>query len=212
MVLIRAIYRILAIPEVPVDLAQPRDIFTQQTVAAANEWDLPSWSGELSEDRFLEQRPLMPAEAAVAEFLDLHQSDYQKYWDESTDDERFALWQLAEDGIPNWRNTQALRSLGRRGLIIRQPEFRLMNKSLRLFVRETATRDMKEQWRAEARESGWGRMRGAFVTALPLAGVFLLATQQDLLKSSITYITAGVAVLGGIMKLFSSLQGRSSPE
>jgi hypothetical protein len=77
-------------------------------------------------------------------------------WKEFSAEQKFVLSQLAEDGMVNPMNGRAIRQLLRRGFIVRDPQFRIMNDSFRRFLKSATTEDLKQNWHRESRRSGWG--------------------------------------------------------
>ena len=64
-------------------------------------------------------------ETIASEILERADGYYHLVWKECSDDQKFALAQLAEDGLLNLTNARAIRPLVRRGLITTDPQFRL---------------------------------------------------------------------------------------
>ena len=148
-------------------------------------------------------------EQIVAEVGERAAQYYCLIWQSCTQEERFLLAGLAEDGMVNYRNASSLRQLLRRRLIVRAPQFRIMNESFRRFVLIHSA-SMRTQWHAEAAASGWGKARGSFTTAMVLIGVFLIATQQQFLQTSSGLLTAAGGCVGGLLQLIGAAQGRGS--
>jgi hypothetical protein len=148
-------------------------------------------------------------EQVVSEVGERAAQYYYLEWRSCTKEECFLLAGLARDGTVNPRNTFSLRQLLRRRLIVRDPQFRIMNESFRRFVL-THSFSMREEWDAEAAGSGWGKARGPFATALVLVGLFLLATQQQFLQTSSGLLAAASGCVAALLKLIGVTQGRSS--
>ena len=146
-------------------------------------------------------------ETIAAEILERADGYYRLVWKECSDDHKFALAQLAEDGLLNPTNGRAIRQLVRKGLITTNPQFRLMNESFRRFVRSATTAGLKQEWMRESRRSGWGKMHGVFFTTMILLGAFLLTTQNALWQSSAAYVTTALGALGTLFKLFNTYRG-----
>ena len=135
-------------------------------------------------------------ETIASEILERADGYYRLVWKECSDDQKFVLAQLAEDGLLNPTNGRAIRQLVREGLITTDPQFRLMNESFRRFLRSATSAGLKQQWLRESRSSGWGKMHGVFFTTMILLGAFLLTTQNALWQSSAAYVTTALGALG----------------
>jgi hypothetical protein len=148
------------------------------------------------------------SEGAIAsEILERAGPYYRMIWHECSAEQKFVLAHLAMDGLLNPTNDQAVRQLMRRGLIVKDPQFRVVNESFRLFLLSAATAKLKREWLRESHLSGWGRAQGAVFTTVILVGAFLLTTQNDLLQSSAGYVTAALGAFGTFAKLFNMIRG-----
>jgi hypothetical protein len=154
------------------------------------------------------QQPLEP-EQVVSEVGERAVQSYYLEWRSSTEAECFVLAGLARDGTVHPGNTAALRQLLRRGLIVRDPQFRIMNESFRRFVLAQAV-SMQADWDSEAAGSGWGKARGPLATALVLVGLFLLSTQQQFLQTTSGLLTAAGGCVAVLLRLIGAAQGKSA--
>jgi hypothetical protein len=148
----------------------------------------------------------------ASEILERADGYYRIIWNECTKDQKFVLSQLAADGLLNPTHGRAIRQLIRRGLITKDPQFRIINESFRRFLRSASTAQLKQEWLHESRSSGWGRAHGAFFTTMMMLGVFLLATQNALWQSAAAYVTTALGGLGALTKLLDTLRGKATPE
>ncbi len=148
----------------------------------------------------------------ASEILERADPYYRLVWSECSNEQKFVLSQLAEDGLVNPMNGRSIRQLVRRGLIVQDPEFRIMNESFRRFLRSVTTSQLKERWLMESRRSGWGKMHGAFFTTMIVLGAFLLTTQNALWQSSAAYVTTAFGALGTLAKLFNTFRGTTAGE
>jgi hypothetical protein len=137
---------------------------------------------------------------------------YRLVWKECSSEQKFVLSQLAEDGLVNPMNGRAIRQLIRRGFIVRDPQFRIMNESFRRFLRSVTTDALKQNWLRESRRSGWGKLHGVFFTTMIVLGIFLLTTQNALWESSAAYVTTAFGALGTLAKLFNTYRGSTASE
>jgi hypothetical protein len=152
------------------------------------------------------------AETIASEVLERADGYYRLVWNECSNEQKFVLSQLAEDGLLNPTNARAIRQLVRKGVIKADPQFHIMNESFRRFVCSATTLDMKQAWLRESRRSGWGKVHGAFFTTMILLGAFLLTTQNALWQSSAAYVTTALGALGTIVRLFNNYRGGKSTE
>jgi hypothetical protein len=146
----------------------------------------------------------------ASEILERADAYYRLVWKECSDEQKFVLSQLAEDGLMNPMNGRAIRQMIRRGFIVQDPEFRIMNESFRRFLASATTVDMKQRWLKDSRRTGWGKVHGAFFTTMIVLGIFLLTTQNALWQSSAAYVTTAFGALGTLAKLFNTYRGTTA--
>jgi hypothetical protein len=184
-----------------------RDLIWKECGPMAALWPI---GAQLAKD--IKQENMHSEETVVSEILERADGYYRLVWKECSDDQKFVLAQVAEDGLLNPANGRASRQLVRQGLITTDPQFRLMNESFRRFIRSAASAALKQEWLRESRRSGWGKMHGAFLTTMVLLGAFLLTTQNALWQSSAAYVTTALGALGMLAKLFNMYRGGGTTE
>jgi len=182
-----------------------RDLIWKECGPMAALWPI---GAQLARD--IKDEPIHSEDTVASEILERADPYYRLIWKEGSKEQKFVLAQLAEDGLLNPTNGRAIRQMVRRGLITKDPQFRIMNESFRRFLRSAATADLKREWLRESRRSGWGKARGVFATTMIILGVFLLTTQNALWQSSAAYVTTALGALGTLVKLFNTVRGGGS--
>jgi hypothetical protein len=162
-----------------------------------------------AEGKSLPQQTYAEANIAV-EILEKAEPYYRMIWDECSPQQKFVLSQLATDGVPNPANDRIVQQFVRRGLIVKDPQFRIMNESFRRFLASAPSPNLKEAWTRQSRRTGWGKAQGAFFTVMLVIGAFLLTTQNELWQSSAAYVTTAFGALGTLAKLFTTIRGGAS--
>jgi len=114
-------------------------------------------------------------EAAVAAIRGQLIEHYQRQWSSSTLAERLVLHHLAFGRFVNIASSLGFASLVRRGLVIMDPEPRLINESFASFVRQAEKLDRIRDWQALLPESGWIKSRLPILITLALGVAALLA-------------------------------------
>ena len=97
---------------------------------------------------------------------------YQRVWSGSTRAERLVLHHLAEGRFVNMAAGLAFASLLRRGVIVLDPEPRLMNESFAMFVRQAEKLDRIAEWKKDMPAGAW--VRAKLPILLAIAGAALL--------------------------------------
>ncbi len=162
--------------------------------------------------RDIKSETIHSEDTIASEILERADAYYRMIWHECTKEQKFVLAQLAVDGLLNPANGRAVRQLVRRGLIAKDPQFRIMNESFRRFLRSAATPDLKQEWMHQSRQSGWGKAHGVFFTTMVLIGIFLLTTQNELWQSSAGYVTTALGAFGTLAKLLNTVRGGGTAE
>jgi hypothetical protein len=140
----------------------------------------------------------------ILSFIAEQMSDhYNKLWASSSDEERVMLYHVARDYHLKMKDSRALRSLLTRGLVVRMPEYRLMNRSFAIYVcRLGATSAIRESAkRVGGLDSVWPVIRYP-LAAIAAAGVILL---QFVAPSA---ASGAIGTLPALLALIPSLLGR----
>ncbi|MGL4542727.1 MAG: hypothetical protein ACRCUI_09480, partial [Polymorphobacter sp.] len=102
---------------------------------------------------------------------------YQHLWVASSRAERVILDNLSRERVVNITAALALRSLIRRGLVVLDPEPRLINASFAAFVRQAERPEALAMWRSAQGKSSWDKAALPLAILLPgaIIGLALLA-------------------------------------
>jgi hypothetical protein len=140
----------------------------------------------------------------IISFISEQMSDhYYQLWTSSSDEERVILYRLACDCHLKMADSRALRSLLARGLIIRIPEYRLMNRSFARYVHRVGA---SAEIRTSAENAGgidwvWPLIRYPLI-AIAGAAVLLL---QFVAPSG---ASGAIGALPALLALIPTLLGR----
>jgi hypothetical protein len=138
---------------------------------------------------------------------------YATLWESSSRAEKAALAQLAQSGMVNPNNRDAIGQLCQRGLVQRNPAFSLMNESFRRFLLSALKQHEVARWEREAANQTWSTVKIIYLTALLAGIVFVALTQRETLQSWLPYLTGlGGTLVPGLTRLMSaSLGSRDGP-
>jgi hypothetical protein len=146
--------------------------------------------------------------------LDRAESYYRVLWSSLTSSERLVLYQLAQDGWANPKNTAAFQQLESKYLIRKLPMYRIMNESFRSFIASTEHADEIGEWEKQQKQSTW-RVFRLVTIALGLAlGIWFFHSQAALSKELAGYVAAVATLLTTVSALFghSGKQTSAKPE
>ncbi len=152
------------------------------------------------------------ADEIVEEVLIQASTYYKLLWESCTPTEKLTLTHLAIDGFVS-PNDPDLAQLVRRGLIVRDPEVRLMNRSFRYFVLGVCRMDddVAETEGQARKSSSWQYMKVALIVAVAVLMLFLFSTQRDLYNSTLVAVTSIAAGLPAIFNIFNLFQKNVDP-
>ncbi len=136
-------------------------------------------------------------------------SYYHAIWSSSTEVERMVMAQLAWEGLVNPKISEGVMSLIYRGLIVRDPALRLINKSFVYFIRETVSPATLLKWEADEGTSIWSILSWLLPLPLMLLGGFVFVTQRDAVSSAVGFLLAAASVTPTLLSLFGYFERRA---
>lgn len=138
------------------------------------------------------------------------EASYQLLWQDCSEEEKYVLYEFAEDGFANYKNEQILNSLIKRGILIyRKDELRFFNASFKNFLlTKTGTEEIEEIHAHMATPGKWNVLKiTVFIIIISLA-LFVMLTQEETFKKITAVLASLVAVVPMLMKFFQP--GKSS--
>lgn len=139
---------------------------------------------------------------------------YTYIWQSLTKEEKFLLYDLAEDGLVNPFDDYNLSMLISKGLIMKQyGTLMLFNKGFRNFILTAIGNTELNRLKDQVKDNGnWGSLKTPIIIAIMAILVFLIASQQEAYSRIIAYITALGAGVPAVLKIFSLFPNSSSKE
>lgn len=131
---------------------------------------------------------------------------YHLLWSTCTENEKYIIYDLAEDGLVNTKNFETIEILLNKGLIIFTNSLRLMNDSFRNFVLTKIGPTEAMLMEKKANKSGtWTMFRNPLIIVLLAIAGFLLFTQQDSVHTALSFLTPMLALIPAIIKILGLL-------
>ena len=132
---------------------------------------------------------------------------YTYIWQSLTKEEKFLLYDLAEDGLVNSYDDYNLSMLLSKGLIVNiDGTLMLFNKGFRNFILTAIGHTEANRIKNQVKDNGnWSNLRAPLNLAVLAILVFLLVSQQEAYTRIITYITALGAGVPAVLKIFSMI-------
>ncbi len=130
---------------------------------------------------------------------------YMYIWQSLTKEEKFLLYDLAEDNLVNSFDSHNLTMLISKGIIIKQDgALKLFNRGFRNFILTAIGNTEAMKIKNHIKDTGnWSRLKNPLIIVILAICGFLLASQEESYAKVITYITALGAGIPTIIKLLS---------
>lgn len=135
---------------------------------------------------------------------------YEAKWGLCSDEEKLVLIQLAQEGVANPKQAQAVRSLIKHELLLKDPALRIMNQSFALFASSAFKPSEVREREREHRGINWASTQKILFAAVVLLLVFLITTQPAAVETLTKFFTGTAASVVAIITLankFSGLRG-----
>lgn len=150
------------------------------------------------------QKRSIEKEDLIYRIKSLAQLYYRRLWATCTEEEKYFLYDLAQDGLVNARNMGVLTSLLGKGLLVRYNDMRLriVNDSFKSFVLTVVNPMEALQYEIKmAKASRWTTYRTPFLLIIVGVGLFIFFTQH---QTWLNILAVGTAV-SGILAVLSRL-------
>ncbi len=140
------------------------------------------------------------------EIADCAEPYYETLWASLATAEKLVLVQVAEEGLVNPKSRRPLLRLLGRGLLVREPELRLLNETFRRFV-VGKREDVLPVERENARDSAWSQLKRPLAAVLLGIAVFVFATQRDVFNTTLVFVSAVAGALPQLLKVADYFRG-----
>lgn len=130
---------------------------------------------------------------------------YMYIWQSLTKEEKFLLYDLAEDNLVNSFDDYNLNMLLAKGVIIRTDgTLKLFNKGFRNFILTAIGNSEAMKIKNLIKDNGnWSRLKNPLMMVIVAILVFLLISQEEAYSKLITYVATLGAGIPAVIKLFS---------
>jgi hypothetical protein len=133
---------------------------------------------------------------------------YMYIWQSLTKEEKFLLYDLAEDNLVNSFDDYNLSMLLTKGVIVRRDgTLKFFNKGFRNFILTAIGNTEAVKIKSQISENGnWNKLKGPLQIVIIAILFFLFASQEEAFSKLIGYVAALGAGIPAILKLFSLLE------
>ena len=168
--------------------------------------ELSTHCGELLKEKITEDFDVAK-ERIIREITKTVKEYYVQIWETCAESQQRSLFNLARDGFLHARNPD-IAPLMEKGLIVADPNLRLMNESFRRFLVTTGVNERLDDDSAEAQASTWVQVGRPIWAGLLLIMVFLVLTQEQYRTITLAFLT----VLPGLLGAFSQALNAAKKE
>lgn len=138
---------------------------------------------------------------------------YASIWSSCSKEERFLIYDLAEDGVINNKNAYSIIQLIYKGVFRQQRTLSLMNRSFRNFVLTYVDPEELLAMRKQTMSHGtWHSVKGPILFVFAIAILFLLYTQRGLADEIMALLGALVAAIPVFLRSFASVDVPARPK
>ncbi len=121
---------------------------------------------------------------------------YASIWSTCSKDERFLIYDLAEDGLVNVKNAPSIIHLIYKGVFYQKRTLSIMNRSFRNFVLTYVNPEEVRAMRKDTLAHGtWSSVKGPILFILAIGLLFLLYTQRGLANEIMAFLGALIAAI-----------------
>jgi hypothetical protein len=141
---------------------------------------------------------------------------YMYIWQSLTKEEKFLLYDLAEDNLVNSFDDHNLGLLIGKGIIFRDEDgtFRLFNKGFRNFILTAIGNSEAMAIKDRIKDNGnWGKWRTPLIIIFMAILIFLMASQEEVYTELLTYVGAlgaGIPVFFRLLSFFDKGSQKTS--
>jgi hypothetical protein len=141
----------------------------------------------------------------VAEVADRAAAHYYAIWATCNREERLALYDLAQDGFINAQNP-GIRTLLRRGLVLRTPALRLVNESFRRFVLKVGAAEGIGSWDEANVPNRWNAVKWPVFAAAGFGALLLFMAHREVFDTGVLFVGALGTGVAGVFKLLDFMK------
>ena len=132
---------------------------------------------------------------------------YRRLWKACTPDEQLVLAEIADDGFVNYKSQRTVRRLLARGLVRKDPDFRLMNETFRRYVLSPPCEADVRTIEGTSDPSRWDELRVPFFVGLIGAALFFMFTQRELFNATVAALTTLAMAMPVLVRVLGFMAG-----
>ncbi len=140
--------------------------------------------------------------AFFSEVLQRSTTYYESMWQDCTIEEKITLVNLVKNRFFVRKDSDFIRILLQKGLIIRDGHFHCFNNSFELFVRKAESQKDVRAWRQQNAQN-WGHVRTLVISLLIAVALFIFLTQREMFNRWIALLSTFAAGVPVVLRMLS---------
>ena len=130
---------------------------------------------------------------------------YFSIWNSCSKEEKFLLFDLAQDGLLNSTNTKAIENLVRRGILLVNPQLAIFNTSFAQFILESISEEESKQMEMEAKKLGtWSSYKYLVIFLVLVIVVFISFVEEQSFTKITGTVSLGAVLLPKVIRIVSA--------
>lgn len=136
---------------------------------------------------------------------------YYAIWNSLEKRERLLIYDLAQDGLVNYRNLYVIYNLMSRGILVfKNGRLMLFNRSFANFILSIVDIQQALEFERDAKRTGnWANLKLPFLLVIAAAVMFMFLTQQEVFSELFGWFTAAIAMLPILTRFILTFSGFS---
>lgn len=145
-------------------------------------------------------------EKLILDLQDEQYNHYSRFWERCSDEEKFFLFDLAEDGAVNHPEERVIRDLVEKKLLRLYPRLEIVNVSFANFVRSVMQKDeLLKMERQESKDGRWKQVRVLLIIIIIAAVAFLSIAEENFFGRATALIGSITLLLPNVLNLLGSV-------
>lgn len=146
-------------------------------------------------------------EASLLNVQSLSQIQYFSIWNGLEKREKYLTYDLAQDGLANYKNIKVIDNLIYKGILkYENCQLELFNDSFKNFILTNIDKEESLRIERETKQSGnWSNLQLPFIMVIIALFAFLFITQQDIFNDIIAWLGTAAISLPLLLRTFASV-------
>lgn len=161
--------------------------------------------------RFDFDKSFFNKKAFYSEVLQRATTYYESMWHDCSIEEKITLINLVKNRFFVRKDSEFIRILLQKGLVLRDGRFRCFNSSFELFVRKAEANHDVKSWR-KSNAQNWGNVRTLIFSIIIAVALFIFLTQREMFNRWVALVSTFAAGVPVILRMMSFINFSKTPK